>query len=94
MQTKVDTLNANMEKLKQENERLITINELNNKVILNLSGEISDLQLENADLKRKIQNFKRGVRWRVFVVYLLFLIFIRKIQNAWSRRAAFDFKSC
>lgn len=62
MQTKVDTLNANMEKLKQENERLITINELNNKVILNLSGEISDLQLENADLKRKIQNFKRGVR--------------------------------
>ncbi len=62
MQTKVDTLNANMEKLKQENERLITINELNNQVILNLSGEISDLQLENADLKRKIQNFKRGVR--------------------------------
>lgn len=94
MQTKVDTLNANMEKLKQENERLITINELNNQVILNLSGEISDLQLENADLKRKIQNFKRGVRWRVFVVYLLFLIFIKKIQNAWSRRAKFDLKSC
>ncbi|MBR2652126.1 hypothetical protein IKD56_01945 [bacterium] len=51
-----------MEKLKQENERLATTNELNNQAILKLSGEVSDLQLENADLKRKIQNYKRGVR--------------------------------
>ena len=28
MQTKIDVLNANMEKLKQENERLATTNEL------------------------------------------------------------------
>ena len=62
MQTKIDVLNANMEKLKQENERLATTNELNNQAILKLSGEVSDLQLENADLKRKIQNYKRGVR--------------------------------
>ncbi len=62
MQTKLDELNANMEKLKRENERLATANELNNQAILKLSGEVSDLQLENADLKRKIQNIKRGVR--------------------------------
>lgn len=58
MQTKIDVLNANMEK----NERLATTNELNNQAILKLSGEVSDLQLENVDLKRKIQNYKRGVR--------------------------------
>ena len=62
MQTKIDALNANMEKLKQENERLATTNDLNNQAILKLSGEVSDLQLENADLKRKIQHYKRGVR--------------------------------
>ncbi len=62
MQTKIDELNAKMEKLKRENERLVIINELNNQAILKLSGEVSDLQLENADLKRKIENIKRGVR--------------------------------
>ena len=62
MQTKIDGLNVIMKKLKQENERLAATNELNNQAILKLSGEVSDLQLENADLKRKIQNYKRGVR--------------------------------
>lgn len=45
MQTKLDALNANMEKLKRENERLVTINELNNQAILKLSCEASYLQL-------------------------------------------------
>lgn len=62
MQTKIDGLNVIMKKLKQENERLAATNELINQAILKLSGEVSDLQLENADLKRKIQNYKRGVR--------------------------------
>ncbi|WP_366533447.1 hypothetical protein ACOJIU_18415 (plasmid) [Carnobacterium maltaromaticum] len=62
MQTKIDALNVIMKKLKRENERLAATNELNNQAILKLSGEVSDLQLENADLKRKIQNYKRGVR--------------------------------
>ncbi|MDZ5760631.1 hypothetical protein RAK27_18480 [Carnobacterium maltaromaticum] len=52
MQTKIDALNANMEKLKQENERLATTNDLNNQAILDVSatngiGIAYDLQNES-----------------------------------------------
>lgn len=62
MQNKPDVLNKSMEQLIRENGLLATENELNKQSIISLSGENSDLQLENADLKRKIQNLKRGVR--------------------------------
>lgn len=62
MQNKPDVLNKSMEQLIRENKMLRNENELNKQSIISLSGENSDLQLENADLKRKIQNLKRGVR--------------------------------
>lgn len=62
MQNKPDVLNKSMEQLIRENGLLAAENELNKQSIISLSGENSDLQLENADLKRKIQNLKRGVR--------------------------------
>lgn len=62
MQNKPDVLNKSMEQLIRENGLLAAENELSKQSIISLSGENSDLQLENADLKRKIQNLKRGVR--------------------------------
>ncbi|WP_157456898.1 hypothetical protein [Carnobacterium maltaromaticum] len=62
MQNKPDVLNKSMEQLIRENSLLAAENEISKQSIISLSGENSDLQLENADLKRKIQNLKRGVR--------------------------------
>lgn len=62
MEEKLESLTAILEQLKRENKRLATANEASDQAILSLSGEVSDLELENEELKRMIQNLKRGVR--------------------------------